>query len=282
MKFIIIGSGGCVCTPKPLCQCSVCVQARKKGYPYARCSCSLFLEDTALLVDTPEDIAIALNNANIRSVDSILYSHADPDHTMGMRVMEQLRLEWLDYYDNIKPDNPINIYANTEVMNDLNKTHNKYGSMLDYYEHMNLVKKNPVDDSITIDNIKISFVSVPTSEAVTIFAFEKNEKKLVYAPCDCVPFSDNKLLYNADALVIGDTFIGDTLKNGKRISPEHPLREELRSFDHVLGLRERLSANRLIITHIEEFWGKSYDDYITIENEYADVQFAFDGLVINL
>jgi len=66
MRFTIIGSGGCVCTPKPLCQCKVCVQARKKGYPYARCGCSLFLEDISLLVDTPEDIAIALNNADIR------------------------------------------------------------------------------------------------------------------------------------------------------------------------------------------------------------------------
>ncbi len=66
MKFIILGSGGCVCTPKPLCQCNVCVEARKKGYPYKRCGCSLFLKDISLLVDTPEDIAIAINNADIK------------------------------------------------------------------------------------------------------------------------------------------------------------------------------------------------------------------------
>ena len=30
MKFIIIGSGGCVCLPKPLYQCRICVEARKK------------------------------------------------------------------------------------------------------------------------------------------------------------------------------------------------------------------------------------------------------------
>lgn len=33
MKFLITGSGGCVCTPKPLCQCSVCVEARKRVIP---------------------------------------------------------------------------------------------------------------------------------------------------------------------------------------------------------------------------------------------------------
>ena len=150
--------------PKPLCQCSVCVQAREKCYPYARCGCSLYLEDISLLVDTPEDIAVALNNANIKSVDSILYSHADPDHTMGVRIMEQMNLEWLDYYDNIKPNNSISIYANTEVMNDLNRIHSKYGSMLDFYEHMNIGKRHSVEDSITIDGIKISFISVPTTK----------------------------------------------------------------------------------------------------------------------
>lgn len=75
MKFIIAGSGGCVCTPKPLCQCRVCTEARQRGYPYRRCGCSLYLDDCALLVDTPEDIAVALNNAGIKAVDNILYSH---------------------------------------------------------------------------------------------------------------------------------------------------------------------------------------------------------------
>ena len=60
MKFIIIGSGGCVCLPKPLCQCKICVEARHKGGQYKRYSCSLYLEDASLLVDTPEDIAHAL------------------------------------------------------------------------------------------------------------------------------------------------------------------------------------------------------------------------------
>ena len=96
MKLKITGSGGCVSIPKPLCQCNVCTEARKKGFPYARCGCSLYLEDANLLIDTPEDIAYALNNADVKNVEYILYSHMDPDHTMGMRVIEQLRLNWLD------------------------------------------------------------------------------------------------------------------------------------------------------------------------------------------
>lgn len=128
MKFIIAGSGGCVCTPKPLCQCRVCTEARQRGYPYRRCGCSLYLDDCALLVDTPEDIAVALNNAGIKAVDNILYSHWDPDHTLGMRIMEQLRLEWLDYYDNKVPVNPIHVYALEQVLADVRQIGGKYGS----------------------------------------------------------------------------------------------------------------------------------------------------------
>ena len=282
MRFTIIGSGGCVCTPKPLCQCKVCVQARKKGYPYARCGCSLFLEDISLLVDTPEDIAIALNNADIRSINTIIYSHWDPDHTLGMRIMEQLRLEWLDYYENIKPDNPIVVYADTNVLQDLNGIRSKYGSIMDYYECMGLIKRQAVEKSIKIENIKISFLTVPQNKAVSIFVFESNGQKLIYAPCDCIPFPDDELLYNADILVIGNTFIGEVLKNGKVITDEHPLRKELHSFEDVLRIKETLNINRVVITHIEEDWGKTYDDYVALERKYQDIQFAFDGLKIFL
>lgn len=282
MKFTILGSGGCVCTPKPLCQCHVCVQAREKGYPYARCGCSLYLADISLLIDTPEDIAIALNNADIKSVNSILYSHWDPDHTLGMRIMEQLRLEWLDYSENIKPSNPITVYADTSVMQDLDGIRSKFGPFLSYYEYMGLIQKQTIQNSVEIDNIKITIIPVPVDKAVSIFVFESNGKKLIYAPCDCKPFPNNELLSGADILVVGDTIVGDVLKNGKTLSAENPLRQELHSFEDVLNIKEHLGINRVVITHIEECWGKTYDDYLALEKEYENVKFAFDGMIIDL
>jgi phosphoribosyl 1,2-cyclic phosphate phosphodiesterase len=155
MKFIITGSGGCVSIPRPLCQCNICTEARQKGIPYARCGCSLYLEDISLLVDTPEDINNALNNMGIKSLDNIIYSHWDPDHTLGMRVIEQIRLEWLDYYENKKPNNPLNVYASNGVMNDVNNIRNPHGSFMDYYEYMGLIKRKIVNNSIQMDkNIK--------------------------------------------------------------------------------------------------------------------------------
>lgn len=282
MKFLITGSGGCVCTPKPLCQCSVCVEARKKGYPYKRCGCSLYLADCALLVDTPEDISEALNNADIKKVDNILYSHCDPDHTLGMRIVEQLRLEWLDYCDNIKPETPINVYAQTRVMDDINKIRSSYGSFMDYYEYMGLVRRTAVKKPIFINDIKISFVSVRTDKAVSVFVFEEKGKKLVYAPCDCMPFPDDEIIKNADVLIIGNTVVGNVLKNGKIITEEHPLLKELHTVNGVIEIAEKMNIKSVIVTHIEEDWGKSYEDYLELQKQYDNVKFAFDGMRIEL
>jgi len=258
------------------------VQARERGYPYARCGCSLYLEDASLLIDTPEDIAIALNNADIKSVDNIMYSHWDPDHTLGMRIMEQLRLEWLDYYENIRPTNPITVYAAPDVMQDLNRIRNKYGAFLDYYEHMGLINRQCVKQPVTVNKIKLSLIHVPKEQAVSIFVCEADGRKLIYAPCDCIPFPDDAILYHADVLILGNTFIGDVLKGGRRIGTDHPVRKVLHSFADALKIKDRFHINRLIITHIEEDWGKSYDDYCALEKDYENVQFAYDGMVIEL
>ncbi|MDR0293286.1 MAG: MBL fold metallo-hydrolase [Oscillospiraceae bacterium] len=281
MKFIIIGSGGCVCLPKPLCQCRICVEARKKGGRYKRYGCSLYLEDVSLLVDTPEDIAHALNASDIRTVEYILYTHRDPDHTLGMRIFEQLRLEWIDYYEKIPPRSPVEVCATPEVMETLNGIGIGYGAILDYYVKMGLANRRLITEPFNIGNIQISAVPVGKSKSVSVFMFENDGRKVIYAPCDCKPFPMEESLQNADLLIIGNTFVGDTLKNDRSIGADHPLRQELHSIEDVLEIKRKLFVNDIIVTHIEEDWGKSYDDYITLEDQYG-VKFAYDGMVVEV
>lgn len=59
-----------------------------------------------------------------------------------MRVIEQLRLNWLDLSINKKCDNPIKVLALPNVLNDVNALSAKYGSIFDYYESLNLIKEN--------------------------------------------------------------------------------------------------------------------------------------------
>lgn len=279
MKFTILGSGGCVALPKPLCQCNICREAREKGRPYARYGCSLYLHDAHMLFDTPEDITHALNAANIEQVDAVVYSHMDPDHTLGMRVFEHLRLDWLKLSEGVHCQNPIIVYGLSNVLEDLNSIQSKLGSYMEYYGKVrNLLIQKPITDVLELQDIKISFL--PVGQA-TVFVFEEGRKKVVYAPCDVKPFPQSHLLDNADILIIGNTIPCEYLKDGFQLSPGNFLSEDLFSMKEIIALKEQYAFKKVIITHLEEDWGQSYDDYLKLQEQYDDLEFAFDGMIID-
>lgn len=281
MKIKIIGSGGCVSTPKPCCNCPVCVQAREKGFPYARTGCCLFIEDAKILIDTPEDINYALNNAKIDDVKYILYSHSDPDHTMGMRVIEQLRMDWLGLSVGRKNNNPIEVVALPMVLEDIKKQGTKFGSVMGYYMYRGLAVTK-AKRCLKVDDITIDLVPVDEKEQVTIFVITENERKIIYAPCDVKPFPYLEIFYDADILIIGNTIVGDVLKGGFILEKDNPLRDELFVMDEIFEIKEKYNIRKVIITHLEEDWGKSFDDYREIEKEFNDLAFAYDGMEINI
>lgn len=276
MEFTIIGSGGCVALPKPLCGCKVCREAREKGKPYSRFGCSLYLEELKLLVDTPEDIVHALNYAGIQEVNTVVYSHMDPDHTLGMRVFEQMRLNWLEVSEGRECTNPVTVLAMEHVMEDLNAIRSKYGSFLDYYENVRrLIKRKAVKDFIYLDDIKVSFVRAGSA---TVFVFEQEDKKAIYAPCDVKPFPDADIFRNADVMIIGNTIVGEVLKNGFVLRKDNDLRKELFVMNEIEQLKAAYNIRNVVMTHLEEDWGKSYDDYRELEKHYEGISFAYDGM----
>ncbi len=280
MNIKIIGSGGCVSIPRPCCSCKVCKEAREKGFPYARTGSSLFIEGANVLIDTPEDINYALNNAQVEAVDYILYSHMDPDHTMGMRVVEQLRMDWLNRSIGIKNENPIIVGALPQVLDDLKQQEIKYGSVLEYYESCDLIKQKAMSE-VNVDDVKIKLISANPQNSVTIFIITDGNKKVIYAPCDVKPFTENELFYNADVLIIGNTIVGDKLKEGFVLGENNPLREELFVMDEIISIKDKYKIKDVIITHLEEDWGKSYDDYLELEKKYSGIRFAYDGMEIH-
>ena len=90
MKLKIAGSGGMFLIPNPFCKCPVCQEARIKRGRYERLGPSLYIEDIGMLIDTPEDIAVACDRQGISRIDYLSISHKDPDHTRGMRIVEPL------------------------------------------------------------------------------------------------------------------------------------------------------------------------------------------------
>lgn len=281
LNRFILGSGGCVSTPRACCSCRVCTEARQKGVPYARTGCSLFVEDANILIDTPEDINASLNYSGIQKVEHILYSHCDPDHTMGMRVIEQLKLDWLADSLGKKPDNPIEIASLPAIVEDIKKQGTKYGSFIEYYEAKGLVCTKKIR-AFKKGSILVELVPVDEQEHVAIFVISSNNKKIIYAPCDVKPFPKSEKFKDADVLIIGNTIVGDVLKDGFVLSEDNPLRKELFSLDEIDAIRKRYDIKEVVITHLEEDWGKSYGDYRELEKKLNFTNFAYDGLRIQL
>ena len=52
--------------------------------------------------------------------------------------------------------------------------------------------------------------------------------------------------------------------------------------DEIIEIKKKYNIKQVIITHLEEDWGKSYDDYVELEKEYDGIQFAYDGMEVEL
>ena len=296
MNFRVLGSGGCTLIPRPGCTCSICQEAREKGIPYARTGPSLFLEDSNVLFDTPEESAHQLNRENIQTIDYIFYSHWHPDHTLGMRIMEQMNLNFLAWFFEEKlPSKKINVCALPEVMNDLKAIKNKNGSYFEYYSEMGLMAPVYLEEGVpfVIGDIEVTSIPVKHGGFVsTVFVIKQKDKKVGYAPCDTKPFPKGEVLQDLDVLLIGDilparqlkgyTIPEDTGGHTKKILDI--IRDEAYTMDELIEIITTYNVGRTIVTHIEEEWGKSFDDYKEIEEAYREyhIEFSFDGMRIHV
>lgn len=73
MKLKIIGSGGMSIIPSSFCKCEICEEAREKGGRYERLGPSLYIDDIKMLIETPEDIAVACNRQKISEVKTFQF-----------------------------------------------------------------------------------------------------------------------------------------------------------------------------------------------------------------
>ena len=149
MRWTILGSGGCAVTPKPLCQCRICREARRKGPPYARAGPSAFLHDINLLIDTPAEIAGLLNRSRISHVDHLIFSHLDPDHVEGFRVVEQIALDFRSWRAYLEKQ--VCLLLPEEMEGPLRAIGSQYGPVVDFYRGSGFLRVEPFHDRIDVD-----------------------------------------------------------------------------------------------------------------------------------
>lgn len=130
-----------------------------------------------------------------------------------------------------------------------------------------------------MEGIKITFVKAGYS---TVFVFEQGERKVIYAPCDVKPFPKNNIFKNADVMIIGNTIVGKILKDGFVLKEDNPLNDELFNMDEIKDLKDTYNMKKVVMTHLEEDWGKSYDDYLELQKQYDNITFAYDGMTFEI
>lgn len=259
MKFTILGSGGAIRIPRACCTCKVCQEARGKGFPYKRLGQSLFLHNGSILFDTPEDINEELNNHQIEEVNHIFYTHWHPDHTLGCRIIEVLREDKRDKA-------PIPVYMPPE---NIEIAFNNNNSIFSFYEELGYCKVINTDANIMLDRVSIKRIKLLNNFAYA-FLLEEDNKKVLYCPCHSMHLPIINELYNVDLLIMGLGLMNST-------------EEEVTSFQRDnLRIIEELKPKKAVFTHIEESDGLSFEDYQKIEKEYRNLEFAYDGMIIEV
>jgi phosphoribosyl 1,2-cyclic phosphate phosphodiesterase len=278
MRLTVLGSGGCMVIPKPLCRCRVCREAREKGIPYSRGGPAAFLHDAGLLIDTPAEIAAQLNRERIRRVDYLMLTHLDPDHVEGLRVIEQMTLDfrtWRAY-----PEKRITLLLPEQLREPLGRIRTQYGPAIGYYLNSGFLDVTVFSDRVRVTGVSITAIPVARdNQAAFIYVYEKNGSKLVYAPCDIKPFPEERAeVRGADVLIIQPGIFEKGLRHGFRYPPDHVSRKTLYTFEQTLALAGRIGARRTVFVHLEEYWHRSHDDYRRIEKQHPGIRFATDGM----
>jgi phosphoribosyl 1,2-cyclic phosphate phosphodiesterase len=282
MEITILGSGGCTVIPKPLCQCHICREAREKGVPYARSGPAIFFNDENLLIDTPAEIGRQLNQNGIDRLKYLMFTHLDPDHVEGLRVVEQIALDFRDWraYD----DKRIKLLLPEPLDRDILRLKSSYGPLIGFYQEQGYVECIPFQYRMDLGEMKILGIPVDRGQqTVFIYVITKAGRKVIYAPCDLRPFPETQSeVQEADLLVIQPGIFETGLKHGFTYPENHISRTTLYTFEQTLALAKRIKARQVLFVHLEEYWNRGYDDYSAIERAHEGIRFAHDGMRINL
>jgi phosphoribosyl 1,2-cyclic phosphate phosphodiesterase len=277
MKAIILGSGGVVPPPRLGSSKPISVEAREKGIPYARTGSSFFIEDASLLFDTPEEVRTQLLRENISDIKNVIITHWHPDHTLGIRILEQLNWDFV----NSKPiREPINVYICPEQLEIFKKL--SCGGFLEFYEKKGFIKLHffKSEDILQFDNIKVQPILIEETKGYYFLITDENNNKIVYASCEYKGLKVHSSTRDVDIFIAHNLFWEDSTISPRKIPPK-----DEDSFEQMLEHAKQMNAKRILIVHIEETFELSHDQLNNIfKDKYSDynIEASYDGMVINL
>ncbi len=284
MLIEVLGSGGAMTIPKPLCNCRICQEARDKGIPYSRSGPSVFLYGLDVLIDTPEEIKDQLNKSQTKNINACFYSHWHPDHLMGLRVWN-INKEWVEWPTEIKP---IKIYLPEQVYYDMR---NKLGILeyFRYYEKRNLIELVHLKDGqvVTMKKTIIKPFRLKQDYVYGFLLSASEGKRILIVMDELFGWKPDGNIRNVDLAIIpmGIQEINPITKK-RQIHINHPVLKKEATFEQTLEIVKKLNAKRVIMLHISEHDGLSFDDFKILQEDSKikalNIEFAYDHMLINI
>ena len=238
------------------------------------------MSGVSVLFDTPEDVDKSLEREGFHEVRHLVYTHWHPDHTAGRRVLEQLNMDWLDP----KARRITNVWLPTWVREDFRKRLGLEDN-LEFFERIGIARVCEIGegepfhlDGMTARPFRMA------QPGLTAFILEPESKRLVFALDDTKDWKPGPEFSDPDLLVMEMGWFERDPEGHIIVPAGHPIRNEEASFDETLNIIERIKPRKTVLTHIEQLWARSYEDYLELEKKYSGhkLQFAYDGLRIKL
>jgi phosphoribosyl 1,2-cyclic phosphate phosphodiesterase len=286
MRVEFLGTGGAIPTPRPMCDCGVCSEARDRGLPYSRSGPSVFVHGPDVLIDTPSEIVVQLNRSQVRRIAACFYSHWHPDHTMGRHVFSTINADYRIWP--AAPRGVIDVYLPQQVADDARR-HLAFWEHLEFLEeqeHVIRVHELTDGDVVRIGETAIRPLRL-AQDFVYGFLFEGDGRRLLIVPDEIdgwVPPSEAR---DVDLAIVPMGIAELHPLTGERLIAEpHPVLRTEATFEETLAIVEAIRPRRAVMTHIEESDGLSYDDLIALEmrvqRQGIDLVFAFDTMQIDV
>jgi phosphoribosyl 1,2-cyclic phosphate phosphodiesterase len=277
----ILGSAGATTAPRPGCRCRVCVEAREHGRPpYTRTGPSTFVHGPDVLFDTPEDARLQLDRAGLERIAACFYSHWHPDHTMGRRVWETRNADFRGWPPEAKRQDATDVYLPQQVAVDFRRYLGGW-EHLEFMASRGWVRVHELADGrqVELDGVTVRPFRV-AEDYVYAFELVADGRRLLLAPDELNGWTPPPDVRGAQVAVLPmgicelDPFTGE-----RRIDPAHPVLRYEATFDETLAIVDVLEAERVVLSHLEEMDGLTYNDLLRLERRVGrSITFAYDGL----
>ncbi|HLG50755.1 MAG TPA: MBL fold metallo-hydrolase [Chloroflexota bacterium] len=280
MRLTILGSGGPLTTPRPGCPCRVCTAARRHGGRGRRGGPGIFVHDANLLIDATEDIVPLLNRAGVERIDHLFLTHWHPDHTAGFRFVEQVNFDVLRGA------------AGRRTMVWMNAaTARRLADSWRFFEAVGYCRLNVVEPGTRVDlgSITATWFNYAPEGFLSGFVLDDGRARALLALDETKDLAGqvaaDPLLQGHDLLVAECGWFERDPEGHILVRENSRLRAEEAGFERdTLPLIRAARARRTVLTHLMDLHGRTPEEFDALAARLAplDVQFAYDGMVVDL